>query len=94
VDLTQVKGLVDSLSDLPDSSATGQAIKRFMGLLMEDVHARGPIGGALFDALKAARDPKDPVYARLGAVERMLATSTVSVLVKSLEKSPEARDGE
>lgn len=86
MDLGQVKGLVDSLSDLPESSETGQALKRFVGLLMSDLHARGPIGSALFDALKAARNPADPVYARLGAVERMMATSTVGVLVKSLEK--------
>lgn len=83
--LMKMKELVEALDTLPDDSPAVRAVREFVTTLLNDVKARGTVGLSLLAALQAARDPKDPVYGRFNAVERMMAVGVVNSLAKSME---------
>lgn len=85
VGLENLRELMAQLDTLPAESAVVKAGNALMAEVMADVARGGPVGNALKTMLRAARDPKDPVYSNLGAMERMLAVSVVNSISKSVE---------
>lgn len=83
--IEELRELMSSLDTLPGDSPAVQAGKAFVDAVLADVRAKGHVGTKLLEALNAARDPKDAVYARLGVMERAMAVAVVNTLAKSME---------
>ena len=85
VGIESFRELMAKMDALPESSKAVVAGKAFVEAIFADVRARGAVGTALLAALNAARDPADPLYKDMSVIERVMATSMLNSLVKSLE---------